>query len=254
LIELLVVISIIALLLAILMPALGKVKEKAREVVCRSNCKQWGVIAAVFTADNDDKMPDYGSAANPAEVWVNLYRDYYQEPSIRFCPSAVKPGTEEYSFGSVIRKKGGKNMAWQQEYTGSFSGLSLDNGSYAINSWTGNPVSGSSWDKNYGGHFFRKMFQSSASNIPFLVDGATLGLNPIVSDGNKAPEFDGDWSPGWVNSMKRVCLDRHSGKINAVFLDGSVRGVPLKEIWSLKWSRKWNTNLGPTNAWPEWME
>ncbi len=253
LIELLVVIAIIAMLLAILMPALGKVKEKAREVVCRSNCKQWGLIATLFTGDNDDKMPDYGSAANPSQVWVNIYREYYQDPSIRFCPSAVKEGTEEYSFGSVARKKGGKLLAWQQEYTGSFSDWPMDNGSYAINSWTGNPESGTSRDKNYGEYFFRKMFQKSASKLTFLLDGATLGLNPIESDGNNAPESDGDWTPGWVNSMKRVCLDRHNGKINVAFLDGTVRSVGLKELWSLKWSRQWDTQAGPANAWPEWM-
>ena len=42
LIELLVVIAIIGLLLAVLVPALGKAKEQAREVVCRAHLRQWG--------------------------------------------------------------------------------------------------------------------------------------------------------------------------------------------------------------------
>ena len=57
LIELLVVIAIIALLLSILMPALGMVKEKAREVVCRTNLKQYGVAMTSYLAENDDKFP-----------------------------------------------------------------------------------------------------------------------------------------------------------------------------------------------------
>ena len=43
LIELLVVIAIIALLLAILMPAMGRVKKQSRKVACQANLKQWGV-------------------------------------------------------------------------------------------------------------------------------------------------------------------------------------------------------------------
>ncbi len=48
LIELLVVIAIIAMLLAILTPALKKVKDQAREVVCKSNLHQWGLIFMLF--------------------------------------------------------------------------------------------------------------------------------------------------------------------------------------------------------------
>ena len=51
LIELLVVIAIIAMLLAILMPALGKAKEMARSVVCLSNLKQWNLCFKMYLSD-----------------------------------------------------------------------------------------------------------------------------------------------------------------------------------------------------------
>ena len=53
LIELLVVISIIALLISILLPALSKAKEKAREVLCSSNLRQYGIATHAYAAENN---------------------------------------------------------------------------------------------------------------------------------------------------------------------------------------------------------
>ena len=56
------------------------------------------------------------------------------------------------------------------------------------------------------------------------------------------------------------CINRHNGYVNGLFFDWSVRRVGLKELWTLKWHRKFNV-AGPwTKAggarpedWPEWM-
>ena len=53
LIELLVVIAIIAVLMGILMPALTRVKEQAREISCRANLRQYGLVQNMYLADND---------------------------------------------------------------------------------------------------------------------------------------------------------------------------------------------------------
>jgi len=41
--------------------------------------------------------------------------------------------------------------------------------------------------------------------------------------------------------MTYVCIDRHNGGINSLFLDFSVRKVGLKELWMLKWDKSFNT-------------
>lgn len=252
LIELLVVIAIIAMLLSIIMPSLKKAKEKAREIICKSNLKQWGYVAAMYGENNNGKMVDNGSAMSVTRTWMSSFRDYYQEPKIRVCPAAVRVSEEPAdltSLGQFDRIRGYKDRAWSQIYHDVT--IEPDVGSYAMNSWTQNPVN--SW-ANYEGYFWRETFAKGGSNAPLFMDAMAQGLNPTVADGNRAPEFDGDVSSGWTNSLQRVCIDRHNGAINVVFLDRSVKKVGLKGIWRLKWSRKWNVGELPPNAWPEWME
>jgi len=73
LIELLVVIAIIALLMAILMPALERVKKQAKMVACQSNLKQWGLVWAMYTDENNSKFPDY-----LGYDWMHRVVEYYR--------------------------------------------------------------------------------------------------------------------------------------------------------------------------------
>ena len=70
LIELLVLIAIIALLLAILLPSLGKARDQAKNVRCRNNLKQIGLTFTLYTDDNEGKFPRNGG------IWIVKFLPY----------------------------------------------------------------------------------------------------------------------------------------------------------------------------------
>jgi prepilin-type N-terminal cleavage/methylation domain-containing protein len=69
LVELLVVIAIIALLMSILLPALRKVRDQAKDVLCQSNLKQWGMAFSMYSGDNEGSTLS-GPGIPGAEDWM----------------------------------------------------------------------------------------------------------------------------------------------------------------------------------------
>jgi prepilin-type N-terminal cleavage/methylation domain-containing protein len=236
LIELLVVIAIIALLMSILMPALNKVSDQAKQAVCMSNLHQWAIAFKMFTDDNDGHFIENYR-------WMEFMHDYVKSDDnfnsdLNFCKSATKTLAEGAPYA---------HRAWADE--GDVDGDEYYvKGSVGINQWV---------TLNTGGDRpVEKLWKTpnvpAASRAPMFLDTAQYSnICPNYTD--QPPQFNGVPSTGNDDEMRRACIDRHNMAVNIAFLDFSVHKIRIINLWDLWWHRDWNPdNLDPPDF-PDWM-
>lgn len=265
LIELLVVISIIALLLSILMPALRRARAMARDVVCQSNQRQWGVAFATYASDWDGRFFEGWLGWQHYErrrTWLDateMYVDSVDE--VRACPTATERRNDMDSQGNIIPGRGrGKEPFAAWGYEDHFATKTMW-GSYAFNAWVADPPR--DIDVSHLGrgtchsNYWRRSDVRATSEIPLITDGAWN--EGRVQDFHQPPPRR-DLSIGEATAGEgiwRFIQDRHRGRQNVTFLDGSVRSVGLKEMWTFRWHRNFSTRNRWTREgarWPEWMD
>jgi prepilin-type N-terminal cleavage/methylation domain-containing protein/prepilin-type processing-associated H-X9-DG protein len=281
LIELLVVLSIVALLMGALLPALQGARKRARAVVCRTHLKQWGTTLALYLEERDGRlalappglMPGLsllrGVNLNLTSLRTdpNALKRYHavETRGIGCCPMATRTtgtlGLRGMSTGQVLLEMslGGTFLAW-----GILTPTPPFRGSYGINRNLFAPSMFVGSDILAGGsqRELNLYALKQCGSIPALLDAA--GPNAWMV---KADEPPPKWEPSDAHPSSAslltntyLCINRHNGTLNTLFLDWSVRPIGLKELWTLKWHGKFDT-AGPwTRAggvepedWPEWL-
>ena len=241
------VLAVPVFLMIILMPALNRVKKQARSVTCMSKLRQWGLIFSMYTEDNNGYFFS-SEGSDSGRLWMDPLRPYYRDSTLFLCPTAAKPYAE-----------GGRNPfgAWR---------VGDDVGSYGMNGWICNPKQGKTelWGHGPIESYWRTPNVKGAGNMPLFLDCMWVEGWPRQTD---EPPPSKDWLTDSVNEnemgtdeMRCFCINRHEGYVNGLFMDWSVRKVGLKELWTLKWHRQFDTNGPWTRAggvqpsdWPQWM-
>lgn len=245
LIELLVVIAIIALLIALLLPALSGARAASRGTQCLSNLRQLGVAVWAYGADfNGDVVPAVmarSSAPHGGVWWTESILPYTQNRQLLMC-TETEPVEAQYGTLSV----GSRTRAWfdGQQYPASTE--RIDTSGYGQNLWL-NRYQGTvtAWGHAEEYHWGGTLDLPHASHVPLFGDCVWVGGYPYDFEVPYQMEADG-FLPGEIN---RFALRRHTNQTNLVFLDGSVRGIQMEELWHFRWSRTFEPFHGITMPW-----
>jgi prepilin-type processing-associated H-X9-DG protein len=232
-----VVIAIIAILAALLLPALARAKAQAKRANCASNMRQWGLATIMYLGDFRDKLPLFADAY-PATPTMSFW---YQKLGPYIVSQAAANPTNEQAYTTTSRKCPGGSFGSPPFMDPSLPPLSTT----TWNCWVG--VYYGAFGSPLTGLFYygNEMQPLSASRI--LKPALSMIYMDTVTHYVYSPlvwPFDTDAGhDGQVDSMSGVYTTEyafndgrptvHNGGANVTQLDGHVERVPFKILWAL---------------------
>lgn len=260
--ELLVAIAIIGILAALLLPALARAKSRARDAVCISNLRQWGVAWKSYTDENNDSFMSgtVTGSAWPRGEWVLFFKKNYD---LLLCPKATArrgPGAHEVQVPPTALNAtewGGPTTAYDFPIPSTSDPTLPLTSSYGLNCWVYNPDKKHVQGRRAIYHWRKYSAPPQPSITPLFLDSMWRGGGPDVAD--RPPLFNGEevdphdeWNAA-LNEMDSFAIIRHAKGVNILYMDDSVRNTRAKDLWGLPWHRDYNPAAASNIVFPSWM-